>query len=73
MQVTDSGIGIARENFDKIFDRYERAIGSSEISGLGLGLYISKQIVELHQGTIKVDSKAGHGSTFTVTIPCSEN
>ena len=54
---------------EKIFDRFERAVGYSNISGLGLGLYVSRQIVEAHQGVIKVESRLDHGSCFTVTLP----
>lgn len=67
--VQDQGIGIARENHEKIFQRFERATASSNISGLGLGLYISKQMVEAHHGKIRVDSEMGKGSTFTVELP----
>lgn len=67
--VEDQGIGIAMEDKDKIFERFERAISASEVSGLGLGLYISKQIVEAHGGTIRVESQLGKGSTFMVELP----
>ncbi|MES2526988.1 MAG: HAMP domain-containing sensor histidine kinase [Bdellovibrionota bacterium] len=70
VSVTDSGMGIAEENYDRIFDRFERATGGS-ISGLGLGLYITKQILDMHKGTISVKSTLGKGSTFTFKIPLS--
>jgi PAS domain S-box-containing protein len=66
MSVTDHGLGIDKENIERIFGRYERAIPASEISGLGLGLYISKQIIEAHNGKLSVKSEIGHGSTFTI-------
>lgn len=69
VRVTDMGLGIEKENLNMIFGRYERAMDSSKISGLGLGLYISKQIVEAHKGQIKVESEIGKGSTFTVEFP----
>lgn len=67
--IQDKGLGIAPEDISRIFDRFERAIPARNISGLGLGLYISRQIVEAHEGTITVSSRLGEGSTFTVTLP----
>lgn len=69
LSVKDQGIGIAKENLDRIFDRFERAISASNVSGLGLGLYISRQIVEAHEGRIWAESTLGEGSTFTVELP----
>lgn len=74
ISVIDQGIGIARENVDKIFDRFERAgMSASEVSGLGLGLYITKQIVVAHKGIISVESTPGNGSTFKVSLPVSNS
>lgn len=70
--VTDHGRGIPPEFKDKIFDRYERANVSEGIQGLGLGLYIVKQILESHGGSIRVESELGKGSTFVVDLPLSE-
>jgi signal transduction histidine kinase len=68
--VIDQGIGIARENLEKIFERFERAgMSASEISGLGLGLFITNQIVRAHGGSIHVESAPGAGSTFIVELP----
>ena len=69
ISVTDSGMGIAKEKQAQIFDRFERAISHKNISGLGLGLYISKQIVDAHGGYIELKSELGKGSTFTVELP----
>lgn len=69
LTVSDHGIGIAPANFQRIFNRFERAISENEISGLGLGLYIAQQIVEAHGGTIRVESELGSGSLFTVELP----
>lgn len=69
LSMTDHGRGIEKENIGRIFGRYERAIDASEISGLGLGLYISKQIIEAHHGTLVVQSEKNKGSTFTVVFP----
>jgi signal transduction histidine kinase len=68
ISVTDHGMGIAPEKQPRIFDRFERAISHNNISGLGLGLYITRQIVEAHQGTVNVRSVPGEGSTFTVEL-----
>lgn len=68
--VTDQGIGIAPENITKIFERFERAgMSASEVSGMGLGLFITNQIVKAHGGSITVDSTPGKGSTFIVVLP----
>ena len=69
LKVTDHGEGISEENQKLIFERFVRAVSSSSVSGLGLGLYISKQIIELHHGTIEVQSEMGKGSTFTIKLP----
>ena len=67
--VKDQGDGISSEDQLRIFERFERAVGSSDVSGLGLGLYISKEIIELHHGKITLVSEKGIGSTFKVFIP----
>jgi signal transduction histidine kinase len=67
--VKDNGLGIPKSDRDKIFERYERGLLAREVSGLGLGLYISKQIVEAHSGRIWVESEVGKGSSFFVELP----
>lgn len=69
ISVEDRGPGIPRELQDKIFERFERAVSGNQISGLGLGLYISRQIVEAHEGSIQVRSEKGKGACFEVTLP----
>jgi signal transduction histidine kinase len=71
LAVHDTGIGIAREDQERIFDEFQQASHQSEKSreGTGLGLSLSKRMVELHGGTITVDSAPGKGSTFTVALP----
>ncbi|RKH30002.1 sensor histidine kinase [Corallococcus sicarius] len=64
----DEGSGIPPEHHERIFIRYERATPPSEVSGLGLGLYISKQIIQGHGGTIEVESAPDRGSTFSFEL-----
>ncbi|MCJ8274044.1 MAG: ATP-binding protein, partial [Psychrosphaera sp.] len=74
LSVTDTGIGIDQSQFATIFASFEQIEGDSQRShsGTGLGLSISKQLVELHGGTITVESQLGHGSTFSVTLPVAQ-
>jgi signal transduction histidine kinase len=67
--VEDQGIGIPPEHQTRIFQRYERAAPSTNYAGLGLGLWISRQLVEAMGGTISVRSDVDRGSTFNVEIP----
>ncbi|MGB3513443.1 MAG: ATP-binding protein [Microcoleaceae cyanobacterium] len=68
-RVKDQGIGIPPEYQEKLFKVFERARNTINIKGTGLGLYIVKQAVDVHQGAIAVESEMGVGSTFTVTLP----
>ena len=71
--VADNGVGIAKEHLDQIWQRfYQEDSSRSGGEGLGLGLSMVKQIAQLHGGAVSVESEAGHGSTFTVTIPREE-
>jgi signal transduction histidine kinase len=67
--VRDEGIGIAADQKERIFERFERAVSSSNYGGLGLGLWIARQVVEAHGGAIEVHSEPGRGAMFTVTLP----
>ena len=69
LEIADQGIGITRDRIDRIFERFYRAHDDRGLAGLGLGLYITRQIVQQHGGDIEVTSEPGHGSTFTVTVP----
>jgi signal transduction histidine kinase len=71
LAVTDTGIGIPAADRERIFERFFRtAVATRQvIPGTGLGLTITKAIVDAHNGTITVDSQEGHGSTFTVRLP----
>ncbi len=70
LAVEDRGIGIAEEHHERVFGRFERAVPSQQFAGLGLGLWIARQLVEAHGGTIHLRSSPGAGSTFTVELPC---
>ncbi|HEY8080325.1 MAG TPA: ATP-binding protein, partial [Labilithrix sp.] len=67
--VLDRGIGIDPADAERIFARFERAAPARHYGGLGLGLYISRRILEAHGGTIRVDSAPGRGSTFSAELP----
>ncbi|MCL5023935.1 MAG: diguanylate cyclase [Nitrospirae bacterium] len=69
--VSDTGVGIRTEDFDRIFDEFEQADSafSRQYGGAGLGLALTKKLVELHGGRITVESRLGQGSTFTVFLP----
>lgn len=70
LSVTDTGVGVRPEDQLYIFDRFFRAEESSQLApGSGLGLSITKELVELHGGRIELDSAPGRGSTFTVILP----
>jgi signal transduction histidine kinase len=75
LSVTDTGIGIAPEDREQLFDKYAQARSRSTRGekGTGLGLYITKHLVELHGGEIHVESKLGTGSTFSFTLPLAGN
>lgn len=70
IEVEDTGPGIPVEEQAALFERFRQ--GSHKCSGSGLGLYLSRRIVEAHQGTIQVNSKLGLGSTFVVRLPIQQ-
>lgn len=73
ISVRDYGIGIAPKDQNRIFERFERAVSPRHYGGLGLGLYIVKEIVLLHRGHIFVDSALYEGAKFTVELPSEPN
>jgi signal transduction histidine kinase len=71
ISVVDNGPGISPKDQERLFDRFERASAPNTIRGMGLGLYITKQITELHHGRIWVESSPGQGAKFIVELPAS--
>jgi signal transduction histidine kinase len=69
MVVRDWGLGIPADRRENLFDRFYQAHGEGNFGGLGLGLYVSRQIVELHGGTIAADFPSSGGSRFVVSLP----
>ena len=69
IEVRDHGIGISPKSLERIFHQFERAEGSENSAGLGLGLFIAEQIVKAHGGRIQVESEAGQGALFRVLLP----
>jgi two-component system, LuxR family, sensor kinase FixL len=69
VRVSDQGMGIPPEHQARVFERFERAAPVANFGGLGLGLYVARQVVEAHGGEIHVESVPGSGATFTVELP----
>jgi signal transduction histidine kinase len=72
VEVRDQGIGISEDNQQRIFQQFERVSATHAVHGLGLGLFISEQIVTAHGGTITVQSRIGEGALFRVCLPLQE-
>jgi signal transduction histidine kinase len=73
LSVADQGIGIPEEKKELIFARFARAVPAQKYDGLGVGLFITNQIITAHGGKIKVESKPNKGSRFTVELPLQPN
>lgn len=69
LTITDHGIGIEARDHARVFERFERAVSARQFGGLGLGLWIVRQLVEAHGGSIALASAPGDGSTFSVQLP----
>ena len=71
LEITDTGVGIPKEDLPHVFDRFYRVdkARSRDTGGTGLGLSIVQQIVRLHAGSVTVQSEPGKGTTFTVQLP----
>jgi PAS domain S-box-containing protein len=72
VSISDEGLGIRPEDRDHIFDRYHRVENNRNISGFGIGLYLSAEIIQRHGGQIWVESQNGIGSTFHFTLPVND-
>ncbi len=75
ISVKDTGVGIAKKDLDKLFKKFSRIDNefSTLEGGTGLGLYLVKNIVDLHGGSIEVESEVGEGSKFSITLPTAKN
>ncbi|MBB5636893.1 signal transduction histidine kinase [Pedobacter cryoconitis] len=69
VSVKDHGIGISTKDIDKLFDRYYRVESESHVSGFGIGLYLSAEIIDRHNGRIWVESELGNGAIFYFNLP----
>jgi signal transduction histidine kinase len=69
LRVVDTGTGIDADHLPKVFDRFYRVNAQGNVPGVGLGLSIAKELVELHKGHIAVSSTPGKGSVFAIYLP----
>lgn len=69
ISITDQGRGMTQQQISQVFERFYRADTSGNIPGTGLGMSIVKEIVELHDGKISLESKVGIGTTVTIWLP----
>jgi signal transduction histidine kinase len=69
VRVTDRGIGIDTRDQERIFERFERAVPDRHYGGFGVGLWLTREVVQAHRGTISVESEPGRGATFTMILP----
>lgn len=72
LAVRDHGIGVGLPDQGRIFEAFDRAVSRDSYGGLGLGLFLTRRIVEAHGGTIRVESDAGRGATFTAELPLGQ-
>jgi signal transduction histidine kinase len=71
-RIQDHGKGIPEEKNDAIFGLFERGSSTNYVTGLGIGLFISRSIVEGHNGSIQVESIPGEGATFIIRVPLEQ-
>ncbi|HWX24657.1 MAG TPA: ATP-binding protein, partial [Vicinamibacteria bacterium] len=71
LEIEDSGIGIPAEHLSRIFEKFYMVDGGigRRVGGTGVGLYLVREIVRLHRGSVEVQSRPGEGSTFSVRLP----
>ena len=72
IDITDNGIGIEKEEIPKIFGRFYRSMSVTDQPGVGIGLFLAREIIQAQKGYIKVTSETGQGSTFSVFLPVSK-
>ena len=70
--VVDKGVGISEEDREQLFGRFFRAGTSTGIAGTGIGLYLVKRLIDMHHGSVEVESAVGAGTTFTVRLPLDQ-
>ncbi|AUC86177.1 hypothetical protein CW731_13205 [Polaribacter sp. ALD11] len=73
ISISDSGVGIPKEELEDIFKLFYRSTNKNEAKGTGIGLALTKELINLHKGKIKVDSSRAEGTTFTIKLPVSES
>ena len=77
IRISDSGVGISKDHLSSLFTTFNRGgldkAMRADVEGTGLGLYLSKLIIEAHKGRIVVSSVEGQGTTFTITLPLIQN
>jgi signal transduction histidine kinase len=71
LSISDEGVGINTEDFNRLFERYYRVENNNIVSGFGIGLYLCAEIIKRHDGKIWVESVLGDGSTFHCSLPIS--
>ena len=72
IDIIDDGIGIEKEEIPKIFGRFYRSLSVADQPGVGIGLFLAREIIQAQKGYIKVTSKRGKGSTFSVFLPITK-
>jgi signal transduction histidine kinase len=72
VSVTDRGVGISEEDQTQLFTRFARIETAAHVQGTGLGLWLSREIALMHDGDLTVESRAGVGSTFTLSLPLTD-
>lgn len=72
IDIIDDGIGIEKEEIPKIFGRFYRSLSVADQPGVGIGLFLAREIIQAQKGYIKVTSKRGKGSTFSVFLPIAK-
>lgn len=73
IDITDNGIGIAKEEIPRIFERFYRSLSVADRPGVGIGLFLAREIIQAQKGYVKVTSEPGKGSVFSVFLPASKD